>query len=245
MKRKRSISEEKQTEETGAPGWKYPKTILVLVTLACLLPFAAKAFHMDDPLFIWAGRQMQIRCWDPYGLDVNWYGSPMPMHEGTKNPPLACAMIALIIWIFGENEWALHISFLCQAIAVILGVYALARGLCDHPIHAALAALFTPVFMVSSTTLMCDVLMLALWVWAVVFWIRGLQNNQPLLLVFAALLIGACSLAKYFGIALIPLLLVYSVMRNGRLGWWLFYFLIPLVIVGLYERAMRAQYAHV
>jgi 4-amino-4-deoxy-L-arabinose transferase-like glycosyltransferase len=75
----------------------------------------------------------------------------------------------------------------------------LARRLCDHPIHAALAALFTPVFMVSSTTLMCDVLMVALWVWAVVLWMRGLQNNQPLLLVLGAILVGACSLAKYFG----------------------------------------------
>ena len=252
MNRKGSIrkkKEKKEREETAAPGWtfwgrRYPKTILVMVALACLLPFAAKAFHIDDPLFVWAGRQMQTRWWDPYGFDVNWYGSAMPMHEVTKNPPLACVCIALIMSIFGENEFALHIGFLLQAIAVVLGTYALARRLCDHPIHAALAALFTPVFMVSSTTLMCDVLMVALWVWAVVLWMRGLEDNRPLLLVLAAFLVGACSLAKYFGIALIPLLLAYSLMRNGRPGWWLVYLLIPLAIIGLYEGAMRALYGH-
>lgn len=237
------------SKETAASGWiswrrRYPKAILVIATLACLLPFADKAFHIDDPLFVWAGRQMQTRWWDPYGFDVNWYGWAMPMHEVTKNPPLACACIALIISMFGENELALHIGFFLQAIAVVLGTYALARRLCDHPVYAALAALFTPVFMVSSTTLMCDVLMVALWIWAVVFWMRGLEGNRPLLLILAAILVGACSLAKYFGIALIPLLLVYSLMRNGRPGWWLAYLLIPLAIIGLYEDAVRSLYGH-
>jgi hypothetical protein len=63
--------------------------------------------------------------------------------------------------------------------------------------------------------------MVALWVWAIVFWISGLEKNQPLSLILAAFLIGVCALAKYFGIALIPLLLVYSLMRNGYPDWML------------------------
>lgn len=236
----------KPTKVSRPDPWdqRYPKAILVVVTLACLLPFVGKAFHIDDPLFVWAGRQMQTRWWDPYGFQVNWYGVEMPMHQVTKNPPLACAFIALIISIFGENEIALHLGFFIQAIAVVLGTYALARRFCGHPIHAALATLFTPVFMVSSTTLMCDVLMIALWVWAVEFWMRGLENNRPLLLVLAAFLVGACSVAKYFGIALVPVLFVYSLMRKGRPGWWLVCLLVPLVIIASYEGAMRALYGH-
>lgn len=236
----------KPTAASGSVSWvqRYPKTTLVIVTLVCLLPFAGKAFHIDDPLFVWAGRQMQTRWWDPFGFQVNWYGWDMPMHEVTMNPPMACAFIAVIIAMFGEHELPLHIAFSIQAIAVILGTYALARRFCERRVLAAFAALFTPVFMVSSTTLMCDVLMLALWVWAVVFWMQGLENNRPLLLVLAGFLIGACVLAKYFGIALIPLLLVYSLMRNRRPGWWLAYFLIPLAIIASYEVAMRALYGH-
>jgi 4-amino-4-deoxy-L-arabinose transferase-like glycosyltransferase len=221
---------------------RYPRVILVIITLACLLPFADKAFHIDDSLFVWAGRHMQTQWWNPYGFEVNWYGSTMPMHEVTKNPPLACAYIAVIGSIFGENEFALHLGFLAQAIAVVLGTYELARHLCDRPFQAALATLFTPVFLVSSTTVMCDVLMVALWVWAVAVWIRGLDNDQPLTLSLAGLLVGACVMAKYFGVTLIPLLLAYSLVRKRRIGWWLLYLFIPLVIVLLYEHWTHALY---
>ncbi|HEV2842423.1 MAG TPA: glycosyltransferase family 39 protein [Chthoniobacterales bacterium] len=234
------------TALSGPIAWgrRYPKVILAIVTLACLLPFADKAIHIDDPLFVWAGRQIQTCWWDPYGFEVNWYGWPMPMHEVTKNPPLACAWIALLMAMFGEDEFALHLGFFLQAIAVVLGTYALASRLCHHPTYAALAALFTPVFIISSTTLMCDVLMVAFWVWAVVFWMRGLEENRRGLLVLAALLIVASSLTKYFGIALVPLLLAYSLMRNRRAGWWLVYLLIPVAVMGLYECGMRALYGH-
>jgi 4-amino-4-deoxy-L-arabinose transferase-like glycosyltransferase len=240
------VDENKPTAVSGPISWsqRYPKAILIIITLACLLPFADKAVHIDDPLFVWAGRQMQTRWWDPYGFEVNWYGWTMPMHEVTKNPPLACAWIALLISIFGENEFALHLGFFLQAIAVVLGTYVLARRLCDHPFYAALAALCTPVFMISSTTLMCDVLMVAFWVWAVVFWVRGMEEARPLLLALAALLVVGAFLTKYFGIALVPLLLVYSLVRNRRAGWWLVYLVVPLAIMTLYEGAMRGLYGH-
>ncbi|MDP9003223.1 MAG: glycosyltransferase family 39 protein [Verrucomicrobiota bacterium] len=185
---------------------------------------------------------MQTQWWNPYGFEVNWYGYTMPMHEVTKNPPLACAYIALLSSIFGESEVALHLGFLAQAVAVVLGTYHLARRLCTTPFPATLAALFTPVIMVSSTTVMCDMLMLAFWIWAVVFWIKGLDDDQPLMLALAGLLVGAGVLAKYFGIALIPLLLAYSLGRQRRFGWWLAYLLIPVAVVLLYEYWTRALY---
>jgi 4-amino-4-deoxy-L-arabinose transferase-like glycosyltransferase len=236
------MKNKEMTAESDFWWWRHPRTILVLVTLACLLPFANKAFHIDDSLFVWAGRQMQTHWWNPYGFDVNWYGWSMPMHEVTKNPPLACAYIALIGSIFGEKEFAFHLGFFAQAIAAVLGTYELARRLCDRPFQAALAALLTPVFLVSSTTVMCDVLMVALWVWAVAVWMRGLESNQPLTLGLAGLLAGACVMAKYFGITLILLLLAYSLARKRRVGWWLLYLFIPIVIVLLYEYWTRALY---
>ena len=224
---------------------RYPRMLLVAATLVCLLPFIDKAVHIDDPLFVWAGRQMQTRWWDPYGFDVNWYGWAMPMHEVTKNPPLASGYIALITSIFGESEFWLHAAFLLAALAGVLGTYALAQRLCPFPFQAALALLCAPVFMVSSTTVMCDVMMVAFWVWAVVYWLRGLDNHQPAFLALAGLLVGAAALTKYFGIALVPLLLAYSLARRKESGWaWLPCLLIPIVIVGAYEWATRALYGH-
>lgn len=234
------------TDRTTLNRWgaRHARVFLALATLACLLPFADKAIHIDDPLFVWAGRHMQTQWWDPYGFDVNWYGWAMPMHEVTKNPPLASGYIALIISIFGESEFWLHVAFFLAAIAAVLGTYALAQRLCAFPFQAALALVCTPVFMISGTTVMCDVLMVALWVWAVVFWLRGLDNHQPAQLVLAGLLIGAAALTKYFGIALVPLLLVYSLARRTSVWWWLLYLLIPVAIVGAYDWGTRALYGH-
>jgi len=37
------------------------------------------------------------------------------------------------------------------------------------PFIVALVTIFTPVFLVSATSVMCDVMMLALWLWALEF----------------------------------------------------------------------------
>ena len=189
---------------------------------------------------------MQARWWDPYGFDVNWYGWPMPMYDVTKNPPLASGYIAFIAALFGESEIWLHAGFFLVAIAAVLGTYALAQRLCASPFHAALALLCAPVFIISSTTLMCDVLMLALWVWAVMFWLRGLDEQRPIFLALAGLLIGAAALTKYFAIALVPLFLAYSLIRTrSRSAWrWLPYLLIPIALAGAYEWGTRALYGH-
>jgi hypothetical protein len=44
------------------------KTFLAVVVL--LAPFLAKPFNMDDPLFIWAARQIQAHPLNPYGFPV-------------------------------------------------------------------------------------------------------------------------------------------------------------------------------
>jgi 4-amino-4-deoxy-L-arabinose transferase-like glycosyltransferase len=223
----------------------YPRIFLAAATLLCLLPFIDKALHIDDPLFIWAGQHMQTRWWDPYGFDVNWYGWNMPMFEVTKNPPLASAYLALVMAIFGESEVWLHVAFLTPAVAAVLGTYAFAQRTTAFPFHAALALLATPVFLISSTTLMCDVLMLAFWIWAIVFWIRGIDTQRSSLLALAGLLAGFATLAKYFGIALVPLLFAYSLARNRGRDWrWLPWLLIPIAFAGSFEWATRAFYGH-
>jgi hypothetical protein len=216
--------------------------MLTLVVLAALSPFLGKAFNIDDPLFLWAARQIQAHPGNPYGFDVNWYGFPLPMWEVTKNPPLACYFLAAAASLLGPSETALHSAFLLPAVAVILGTYRLARRWCEQPLLAACATLFTPVYLVSSTTVMCDTLMLAFWVWAVVLWVEGMEDESDLRLAGAALLVALASLTKYFGICLIPLLFGYSLILKRRVGNWMIMFLIPLAILAAYQRATRALY---
>jgi len=99
---------------------------------------------------------------------------------------------------------------------------------------AALATLATPVFLLCASTLMRDTLMAALWVWAIYWWITGLEG-RPAFLALAAALITACTLAKYFGIALIPLLLAYSIWKRRAAGLCMLWLLAPIAAMAGYE----------
>jgi hypothetical protein len=220
--------------------WKEPRPalacwLLAALTLACLLPFAGKAVHMDDPLFIWTAKHIQAQPIDFYGFSVDWGYEDTPMTTAMQNPPLAAYYMAAVGAIFGWSEVALHCGYILPALALVLGTYALARKFCSHPFTVALLLISSPVFMISSTGLMCDTMMSALWVWAVFFWIKGLEPENPRLLLTAATFVAACSLTKYFGICLIPLLLVYSFLQRKSAGRWLLYFLWPMIILLAYQ----------
>ena len=156
----------------------HPYLALTLAVFAALGPFLAKPFNIDDPLFIWVAHQIQAHPGDPFGFSLNWYGSVAPMWIATENPPLDSYYIALAASVLGWSEPALHVAFLLPCLAVVLGTYRLARRFCEWPALAALATLIAPVFLVSSTTVMCDVMMLAFWVWAVVFWVEGMEREK-------------------------------------------------------------------
>jgi len=221
---------------------RHPRWMLTLLTVVSLAPFLAKPFNIDDPLFIWAAEQIHSHPFNPYGFDVNWYGMPSPMWNVTQNPPLACYYLALAAGIFGWSETALHAAFLLPAVAVVLGTHRLARHFCRRPVLAALATLFTPVFLVSSTTVMCDVLMLAFWVWAIVFWVEGMEQNNFRKLSGAGLLIAAAALTKYFGMALLPLLAVHALIEKRGAGRWFACLMIPLAVMGEYQWTTHALY---
>jgi hypothetical protein len=220
--------------------WQEPRAALSLwlltaATLACLLPFLGKAFHMDDPLFIWTARHIQAHPADFYGFSVDWDYGETPMTIAMQNPPLAAYYMAAVGGALGWSERALHFGYLFPALALVIGTYCMARRFCEHPFAAALATLASPVFLLSSTSVMCDTMMAALWVWAVFFWLEGLEPESPRRLLLAATLMAACGLTKYFGVCVIPLLAVYSVWQRRGAVRWLLYFLWPALILAAYQ----------
>src|SRR6478609_8747543 len=211
-----------------------------IAVIAALAPFLNKAFHIDDPLFLWMAQQIAHHPGDPYGFAVNWYVSNQPMFSIMQNPPLSSYYIALIASFLGWSEPAMHGAFLVPAIAAVLGTFFLAQRLSGSPLTGALLTLFTPVFLVSATTVMCDVWLLALWVWSVHCWLRGLERQSYWLLLLASLLAAAAALTKYFGVSLVPLLAVYTLVRERRLTSRLLFLLIPVAVIGIYEAIAKA-----
>jgi 4-amino-4-deoxy-L-arabinose transferase-like glycosyltransferase len=218
--------------------------VVAVMTLLFLAPFAGKAIHIDDPMYLWAARQIHNEPFNFYGFDVNWYGYETPMVEANKNPPLVSFYLAFSAALLGWSEWALHLAMLLPAMSIIVAVAFLARFLGASPIGASLTALVMPAVFVSSTTLMSDVLMLALWCGSLTLWIWGLRRQRDLALVVGAILAGLCPLAKYFGLSLLPLLVAFSLISERRIGRWALYLIIPIGFIVGYEILMTNLYDH-
>lgn len=218
--------------------------LLALVTGIWLVPFLNKAIHLDDPIYLWSAQQITIHPFDPFGITVNWYGTPTPLAEITQNPPGVSYYLAVTTIFTGWSEFGLHLALTLPAILIVVGTFFLAQRFCAQPVLAALIVLATPIFLISSTTLMCDISMLCLWIWAMVFWLRGLDRRAPATLILASILITAAALTKYFGACLIPLLFTYSLLRERRLGAWALPLLIPVITLAGYDWFTATTYGH-
>lgn len=164
------------------------------------------------------------------------------MSSVTQNPPLASYYMAAASTIVGWNEIPMHIVFLLPAIGVLMGTYRLARKFCGRPGEAALIAMAMPVFFLSSTTVMSDMLMLCFWVWAVILWMEGLSSGSWSMLLLSSIAIVFAALTKYFGISLIPLLLAYSIIKQGRATRILLVLLVPCGVLTSYQWMTAALY---
>jgi len=221
----------------------HPRVVIGFILVVCLGPFINKAIHMDDVLFVWTAEWIQKHPVDFFGLKVNWWFSAIPMWVANFNPPLMSYFLAGVAALFGWNEMVLHLACLTVAFMAAMGIYSLAQMWCERPLLATVVAIFTPAFMVSSTTLMCDVLMLSLWIWALVLWERALGSEQSRWqFVGAGVLAGLAVLTKYSAITLLPLLPILSILRTRRLGWWLLGLTVPVLMLAGYELITAGMY---
>lgn len=222
--------------------------LLAIATCAMLAPFLGKPLHLDDPLFYWAARQIAAHPLDPYGFDVNWYLTAMPMAEVSKNPPGASYFMAAAGLLLGWSPVALHAAFMLPAVAAVLGTWALARRLCDRPFLAGILVLASPGFVASATTLMSDVPMLALSVGAIVLWIEGIERDRMALLVAGTVLATIAILTKYPGAYAVGLFVVYALLRRDLGRWVAVLLIVPLVVLAyqwwsgsLYGQALLSE----
>jgi 4-amino-4-deoxy-L-arabinose transferase-like glycosyltransferase len=221
----------------------HPLVVIGVILAGCLGPFINKAIHVDDALFVWAAEWIQKHPANFYGSEVDIWGSAIPMWMTNWNPPLMSYFLAGVAALFGWHEIVLHLACLVVAFTAAAGIYSLAKMWCARPLLATVVAMFTPAFLVSSTTLMCDVLMLAFWIWAVVLWERALGSEQSRWqYVGAGVLAGLAVLTKYSALILLPLLPILSLLRTRKLGWWWLGLAVPLAMVVGYEWLTARMY---
>lgn len=239
---KNDCSQKRVFFAADAIGQREQMIILLLINFLSLIFFINKPVHVDDSLFLWASEHILKNPIDFYGFDVNWYGSSLPMWEVMQNPPLLSYVLAIPGLIFGFNEAALHTAVYIVVLFSSLGLYKLARLFCESPMLAALISSLTPVFMICGTTLMCDVLLLCLWIWSVYFWIEGITNRKYRPLLLSAALMSASALTKYSGICLVPLLLAYTIFSERKVTFRPTFLFIPVLCMMFYDIGTYALY---
>jgi 4-amino-4-deoxy-L-arabinose transferase-like glycosyltransferase len=210
---------------------RYQVAAVITVPLLCLLPFVTKAFHVDDPVYIWIARQIVANPFDYYGFNVNWYGYDQPVYEMHNSPPFASYYMAAFGSIFGWSEVALHLAFVPVAICVTVGTYCLARQAGAPAVLASLACISMPAVLVSSTSVMLDTMMTGFFVLGFACWLYGLEQGRRRWLVAGAVFAGLAALTKYFGIALVPLLAACAWLREKRATTSLAVLSIPILML--------------
>ena len=192
--------------------------ILVILTIALHLPFIAEAFHLDDAQYLDVALNVSHNPLFPMDLPSVFEGHHQDLW-GHTHPPLNAYLIAGLVYLHGgpPSERFLHTSFLLFPILLTVGFYFLARRFAVDPLIATALLATNPTLMVSAHTLMADVPLVALWVCAVVLFVRGIDEQNQLLVYLSAIpAIGACFYA-YQGLALLPLLAFYALTRR-KLG---------------------------
>src|SRR5581483_1184496 len=81
------------------------------------------------------------------------------------------------------------------------------------------------------------------WVWAVVFWVEGLEN-RPGKLFLAATLIAVAAMTKYYGACLMPLLAAYALAARRPVREWAAFLLIPLAALCVYQYVTQGAYGY-
>jgi len=221
----------------------HKKLLTVLLVLAAVyFPFADKAFHLDDTLFLKAAEQILENPLDFYGGDVNWYGFNAPHYTTNKNPPLVSYLIAAVSSVFGFNEVPLHIFFFLPVAFSAIGIYLLGRQFSTDPLMATMLATLTPVFLVHSTNLMTDSTLLMFWTWGIVYWLKGISTHLTRWFLLAGIFVAFGILTKYTCLFLMPLILFSGIWTYRRPGNWLVSIFVPLAAMFSFDYYTRIMY---
>ncbi|QDT49900.1 Dolichyl-phosphate-mannose-protein mannosyltransferase [Symmachiella dynata] len=240
-------------QKSPASPWVYGLGLAALL-FVLLLPFAGKAFHIDDTFYVRVGADFLRDPLHPYNSTLNWDGKEESLWKISLHPPLHSYLMAGALLFVGENEIPLHVVWALLAAGCTYLMFQIARQLCTHPVMATLLAVLCPGFFVSATTLMADISLLFFWLLAVYFAILARNTNRPGFLWLAAVCSAAAAMTKYFGIALVPLLSVWLAAtiwmsrREGKLAispaWiagWLAVSCLPVMVVSAWGFYAKAQ----
>jgi hypothetical protein len=175
--------------------------------LLLTLPFAGRAHHIDDPLYVAAARQAWTAPLDPLGGDSFWHDQPTTLFHDLYNPPLTAYLLAVPVALGGGAERPIHLVMILLGAATLVAATWAGEPLGVPPRWTLLLAA-SPALCAASVGAMADVPFLLLTLLA---WGAALRGRAA----WSGVLAGLGALTKYAGILNVPLS-VLPLARNGR-----------------------------
>jgi Dolichyl-phosphate-mannose-protein mannosyltransferase len=214
------------------------RLVTAAVVLLSALPFAGRAFHMDDAYYLSLAREIPRHPLDPYagsaGLDGGDYaifageGRADSTFDAMSHPPLVPYVLALAGGLFGQRETALHVALLVFPLGAALAFLELARRLTTAPLPATLLLAGSPVFVLAAHSVMTDVPLLALMLGSLASLAAGLDRGRRGLIVGSGVLAGLAALTRYVGLVTFVLIALYAWARRRPLRQC-----VPALVAGL------------
>ncbi|HOW26957.1 MAG TPA: glycosyltransferase family 39 protein [Elusimicrobiota bacterium] len=213
-----------------------------LVPVVLGLPFVHRAFFVDDHYHVLMAEGILEHPSRPYDFRADDAG---PDHVGWErgapprmvNPPMHHAVLAFFLRLGGGHVDFARFGFLLLAGGSAVFVFLIAQYLYVTALPATLIAVLTPVFWLTSYSLLIDGTMFFFGVAGLWGWLAGLRRDSARLLSLGAFFLGLSLLTKYTGAIffLMALLWWWMQKRSWRDLVRATYLLIPVLMMVLWS----------
>lgn len=179
-----------------------------LVYLAATAPFCDKAYDIDDALFVRMAEQIERDPLHPLAFDMVWDERISPQRQH-PNPPLFAYWLTAGRALFGPSEAAAHLWLLPFGLLALWATGRLARRFGVAPLAAQLLLAASPALVLTSLTVMPDVMLLGLVAAGVAFGLDAADSGDLPPAWLAGLCLGAAALVRYNALGVTLLLALY------------------------------------
>lgn len=218
------------------------RDLLRIFLVAALLTVlnAFKPLHIDDGTFYQNARQISLHPLDPYGFSLLCYSQMTPGNQALS-PPVFPYWWGLGMVLFGHHPvlWKLWLFPIC--FMLVFSLTALTRrfaaGL-EWPLTwmVSLSPAVLP-----SVNLMMDIPALALNLFAIVVFIRAVDERSISLAIISGLVTGLSIQTKYTGFLALGAIVLYSLVA-GRRALGALSGAVSLAVFGAWETFMHFRY---
>ncbi len=194
---------------------------IIAIVLALRLPFWHQAVQGDDLYYLYGAEHAQIEPAHPDHAKYLFQGDVVEM-RGHSHPPLNSWILGALLWALGDvREVPFHLAYSIFSIIAALAMLSLARRFCEKPFLATLLFVAVPAFVVNGNSLESDLPFLALWMLAMAWFVKGVEEGSRAALIGSAIAAGGAALDAYQAVFLVPILGFYLWQRGNReaLAW--------------------------